>query len=235
MEIAVISDLHLGPGDRSDLFGHEEARFMRFLSFLEDNFEKVVLLGDIWETLTPRAPLSPKDALRAAREAHPFIASRFDRPKYTYVYGNHDIVAGSSERRPEELLLTDCGTRVLFTHGHQHDRLIRYARWASELGVWLGGWILRFGMEWVYRFFDRLDRLRAGAAAEAKECTFQRWAVNMAEQRGVDVIVTGHTHIPISAPHGNTLFMNSGSCAQGRFSFLSLDTKAARYAVHSSF
>ena len=37
-----------------------------------------------------------------------------------------------------------------------------------------------------------------------------------------DVVVTGHTHVPIRAEHPGALFLNSGSCADGRFSFLSL-------------
>ena len=54
MEIAVISDLHLGTGGAADGFGHDDAEFLRFLSFLERNFERVILLGDIWETLQSR-------------------------------------------------------------------------------------------------------------------------------------------------------------------------------------
>src|SRR5690242_3497775 len=102
MQLAVISDLHLGPGDKSDLFQHEDGRFLEFLSFLESNFERIVLLGDIWETLTPEWPGDPEEALRRSRIAHPEIARRFQRPAYTYVHGNHDIVTGAVEGVPEE-------------------------------------------------------------------------------------------------------------------------------------
>ena len=40
MKIAVISDLHLGRGDGSDRFGHDDAEFLRFLDFLEGDFER---------------------------------------------------------------------------------------------------------------------------------------------------------------------------------------------------
>jgi hypothetical protein len=33
---------------------------------------------------------------------------------------------------------------------------------------------------------------------------------------------------------GSTLFLNSGSCAHGDISFLSLDTKRGDYGVHSA-
>jgi predicted phosphodiesterase len=235
MNIAVISDLHLGPGDRSDVFRHTDDRFLTFLSFLESNFERIVLLGDIWETLTPTWPRSPREALRRAREAHPELARRFERPQYTYVHGNHDIIAGLVERVPDELTLVHRGTRILFTHGHHHDLLIRKARWASELGVWLGAWILRLGLTTVYRLFDTADRIRSGITAEPSRCTFQRWAVSLAAARSADIVVTGHTHVPLRAEHPRALFLNSGSCADQKFSFLSLDVGAGNYAVNSAW
>lgn len=235
MNIAVISDLHLGPGDRSDLFRHENERFLTFLTFLESNFERVVLLGDIWETLTPTWPRNPKDALVRAREAHPEIARRFERPRYTYIHGNHDLVAGAVDGVPDELTLTHRGTRVLFTHGHYHDLLIQKARWISELGVWLGAWILRLGLTSVYRLFDTADRIRSGITTVPERCTFQRWAVELAERRSADVIVTGHTHVPLRVEHRGALFLNSGSCADEKFSFLSLDISVGNYAVNSTW
>jgi predicted phosphodiesterase len=233
MSIAVISDLHLGPGDRSDVFRHEDERFLHFLSFLERSFERIVLLGDVWETLTPAWPGSPAQALRRAREAHPEIARRFERPKYTYIHGNHDIVAGAAEGVPEELVITHGKTRILLTHGHHHDLLIRRARFVSEFGVWLGGWILRLGLGSVYRVLDAVDRLRSGVTADPARCTFQRWAVTLAKHRSADVVVTGHTHVPIRTEHPDALFLNSGSCADGRFSFLSLQPSRGEYAVHA--
>lgn len=235
MKIAVISDLHLGPGDRSDLFGHEEARFIKFLSFLESNFERIILLGDIWETLTGPLPTQPREALRRCREAHPDMARRFEQPQYTYVHGNHDIVAGYTERVPEELAITVDGTRLFFTHGHHHDLLLRRARWLSEVAVWLGGWILRLRMSWMYRLFDQFDRVRSGAAVDAAKCSFQRWAVSVARERRADIVVTGHTHIPLRVEHGDTLYLNSGSCSHGDFSYLAMDTRAGSYGVCSTW
>lgn len=235
MNIAVISDLHLGPGGRSDLFGHDDGFFAGFLTFLESNFERIVLLGDIWETLTPEWPGDPRTALRRARQAHPEIARRFEGSKYSYVHGNHDLVAGPAEGAPEELLLTAGGSRILFTHGHHHDVLIRKARWLSELGVWLGAWVLRLGLGSLYRLFDAMDQARSGVALDPERCTFQRWAVSLAAERSADIVVTGHTHVPVRAEHPGALFLNSGSCSNGRFSFLSLDTRAGTYGVHRTW
>ncbi|HMJ13002.1 MAG TPA: metallophosphoesterase family protein [Polyangiaceae bacterium] len=234
MKIAVISDLHLAPSGAPDLFGHDDLEFSRFLRFLEQNFEQVVLLGDIWETLTGRFP-GPSAELRRARDSHPDIARRLLGPRYTYVHGNHDFVAASAEGAPEEIAIVADGVRLLFTHGHQNDRLVQHARWVSEFGVWLGAWIRRFGLAAAYQALRRLDEKRHGATHDATSCAFQRWAVNVAELKSADVVITGHTHLATRAEHGSRLFLNSGSCSEGAITFLSIDTRRGEYAVHHSW
>lgn len=230
MQIAVISDLHLGAGGPTDSFGHDDGEFLRFLTFLERNFERIVLLGDIWETLTGTMPGSPLLQLGAARAAHREIAKRFERPQFSYVHGNHDIAA-SQQGAPEELTLRADGMRLLFTHGHQNDWIVRRARWLSELGVWVGGWIRRLGMGPVYQVLGKLDAARGGAQLDPSRCTFQRWAVREASRRQADVIVTGHTHLATIAEHGDRLFLNSGSCARGKHTFLGIDTSKGSFSV----
>lgn len=231
MKLAVISDLHLGPGGRADGFGHRDAEFLKFLDHLEDNFEQVILLGDIWETLTSLRPLDAVAGLRASRAAHPEIARRLEGPRYRWVHGNHDLVAGPLGLAPAELTLEVGRTRLLFTHGHLYDVIVRRARWMSELGVWLGGWLRRLGLSPMYRLFEGLDRWRDGYHSTVGASHFQTWAAALARRRGADVVITGHTHVAQRAEIGGQLFLNSGSCTAGRFSFLSLDTAAGQYAV----
>jgi predicted phosphodiesterase len=235
MEIAVISDLHLGNRSEVDGFGHDDAEFLKFLNFLEGNFERIVLLGDIWETLTGRLPGYAGAELVTARDSHAEIHRRFQRPQYRYVHGNHDLVAGAVDGAPDELVIQADGVRLLFTHGHQSDTLMQRRRWMSELGVWLGGWIRRLGLAPLYRLFEKMDAMRGGVSLDALNCPFQRWALGVAAERNADVMITGHTHMATRAEHGNRLFLNSGSCSEGKYSFLSLDTRRAQYAVHSSF
>lgn len=235
MKIAVISDLHLGRGDRSDRFGHDDAEFLQFLNYLEGNFERIVLLGDIYETLQSPRPMDQVRELQAVRAAHPEIAHRFKGEQYRYVHGNHDLVASHVDSAPTELLLNLDGVKVLFTHGHLHDWMLRHARWFSETGVWLGGWLLRWGLDPVIRMFDVIDNVTAGVHDNPLRCSFQRWAIATAHARNADVVVTGHTHVGIKAEHGDRLFLNSGSCSGGDVSFLSLDTGTGQYGVHHAF
>jgi predicted phosphodiesterase len=169
-----------------------------------------------------------------ARATHPEIAQRFERPKYHYVHGNHDMVAGLLGV-PDELAFEADGVRLLFTHGHQNDDLIQRRQWLSELGVWLGGWIRRVGMGAFYRLCAKIDEGRGGLSLDGTRCAFQRWAVGEAARREFDVVVTGHTHLAARSEHGSRLFLNSGSCSEGQVSFLSIDTRRADYAVNYGY
>lgn len=231
MNIAVISDLHLGPGDASDSFGHADSDFLQFLARLERDFERIVLLGDIWETLTSLRPYEPVEGLRCARQAHPDLASRFERSQYLYIHGNHDIVAGSVEGAPEQVLIDVDGVRLLFTHGHHHDWLIRQARWFSEWCVWMGAWIRRVGLSALYELISFLDLSMSRPNPYPLRDSFQSWAFTLAGRQHADVVVTGHTHYAMRSELSRRLFLNSGSCSQGRFSYLAIDTKADVYDV----
>ncbi|HMA96133.1 MAG TPA: metallophosphoesterase family protein [Polyangiaceae bacterium] len=231
MQIAVISDLHLGAGDQSDAFGHSDEHFLSFLNQLEQDFDRIVLLGDIWETLTSHRPFSAAEGLRRARDAHASIARRFLSRKYTYVHGNHDLVAARIDAAPSEWVLDSDGIRLLFTHGHHHDWLIRRARWLSESLVWLGAWARRLGFESVYRFGYWLDAWLSGSTDEPALGRFALWALRLAEAHTADVVIAGHTHVTSSVQHRGRLYLNSGTCSEGRWSYLALDTKAGQYDV----
>lgn len=231
MQVAVISDLHLGLGDSADSFGHADDVFEAFVRRLESDFDQIVLLGDIWETLTSERLYAPIETLRRAKEAHPTLARRFEGEKYFYVHGNHDLIAHTTCRAPSELILDDGSARLLFTHGHHHDWLIRRARWLSECCVWLGGWSRRLKMSAVYQVGYQLDAFFSASAGSLALDSFQRWALALAGQRSADVVVTGHTHVAHRNENEGRIFLNSGSCSEGALTYLAIDTRTASYEV----
>ena len=236
MKIAVISDLHLGDGSRLDEFGPNDAEFLRFLGFLEANFERIVLAGDVWETLYCKSPTQQVRELARCRAAHPEVAARLERPQYTYLHGNHDLVSGSVLSAPEALHFEADGARILFTHGHQVDWLVTRARRFSELFVWAGAWVMRLGLRPLKRASEWAEeRLRGESKEDPSRDRFQLATLAMAERAGADIVVTGHTHNGLVARHGERLFMNSGSCAGGALSWLSLDTRQGAYAHHVGY
>jgi predicted phosphodiesterase len=232
MRIAVISDLHLGPGDETERFGHDDHEFVRFLRFLEQDHQEIVLLGDVYEALMPRRRGAAAAEMVRCRAAHQEITRRFDQPNYRYIHGNHDLVARQVLGAPAEHLLEADGVRVLFTHGHHHDWLVRRAPLTAELLVWAGGWLRRWGLASWHLFFDRFDQWWSTASLRTKPA-FERWAIGMARERKADVVVTGHTHTGARSGHGDALYLNSGACTDGRINWLSLDTATLdfRYQV----
>jgi predicted phosphodiesterase len=231
MRVAVVSDLHLGRGDAAERFGHDDEHFLRFLDFLEGEFERVVLLGDVWETLTSPNPRAQAEELRACRRAHPRLAERFGRDKYLYIHGNHDLVARRVEHAPSEWTLEHDGLRVLLIHGHVLDVFNQRTRGLSELGSWAGGWLMRLGLRGLVRQLDHMDHVLGGASVEPS-CAFQQRAVALARIRDADVIVTGHTHLGGRSDHGDRMVLNSGTCSWGEWSFVEIDTRQGHFAWH---
>lgn len=224
MQIAVLSDLHIGSGGEHDPFGHRDAEFLSHLSHLERHFDRVVLLGDVWETLWSAVPGDQLAELRRCREAHPEIARRLERRRFAYIHGNHDHVA-TAHGAPDEIELRAHGKRVLFTHGHRFDRFLTRARRVAEVGIWAGSRIRRAGMAGVHRVLARLEAMSFDGGI------FRRRALDHASERDLDLIVTGHTHHAEIHREGPRLFLNSGSCAAGRLSFLHIDLRAEKYEV----
>lgn len=235
MTIAVLSDLHLGRGDALDRFGRQDDRFLDLLARLESHHQRIVLLGDIFETLDGAAPDRPESLLRQAAAAHPAVVQRLLRPPYTWVLGNHDAVTGPMLGARHDWLLDDHGVRLYFTHGHLGDPIYARARVLAEAAVWLGGWIRRLGGRALFRFFERLDVALSGVRPDPASCPFRQWAVAEARRRSADIVVTGHSHDGGRSLHGPHLYLNSGACIDGRASFLSLDTRENRFEYHPAW
>jgi predicted phosphodiesterase len=230
VQIAVISDLHLGRADKADQFGHTDLEFVRFLRFLEGNFEKIVLLGDIYET-HGTWPGKQATEMQAIRAAHWDITSRFENAKYEYVVGNHDTVAKGLLGAKDELVIEADGVKLLFRHGHRYDWVQRNFPTLPAFLVFLGLELTRRGWDKAYKWGEAIEFWsKAG-----KLLHFEKWAVGMAKAQQTDVVVTGHTHVPKVQEYEDRLYLNSGACHMGGISWLAIDTKKGTYQHHRSW
>lgn len=235
MQIAVLSDLHLGCKDPLDRFSRwidAEHRFLRMLNHLERHVDRIVLLGDIFETLRgARLGLrEQRRQLNMALAAYPEISRRaLTDPRYQLVQGNHDAIVTRALGIPDTYRIIADGMKLLFFHGHQLDPVARGNAPLSRLVVWLGGWIERLGLR-VTALTDRLQFHQKdghGIIANA----FARAAVALGETEKADLVVTGHTHEAARIEIGSTLYMNSGTCVGGRHELLLLDTQSRKFEV----
>lgn len=232
MQIAVFSDLHLGQKNALDRFArkfdHIEPKFLELLTQLEKSVDKIVLLGDIFETLKSLPGQAARE-LRGVLAAYPEIAKRVtSNPKYQLVYGNHDVCAREVLNAPEYYEVEDHKQRLVFFHGHQLDPLTTGHALVSRTGVWIGGLIERMGIKTTPQ--DNHIPQRDGAIGKSYE-KFAKAAVALGKQKRGDVIVTGHTHHAIRMESGGQMFLNSGTCVAGRREMLLLDTARASYEV----
>lgn len=232
MNIAVISDIHLGRGDRADrALGHDEA-LLRFLDQLEAQHELIILLGDIWETLTSRWPGLHKREARLVKRAHPELAQRFDQPQYHYIVGNHDRAVGLIEGSPHELVLEVDQLKIRFTHGHQHDIWSTRLRYIGEAVVWISGWGARLGTDALTRFFDWFHNVITGTSDLENLGTLELELIEESKARDVNLTVIGHTHLPGISRDEDHLLVNSGYCLGSVLHFVSIDTQEGRVEVY---
>ena len=158
VRIAALSDLHIGARDYTDGFGHDLEEFSRFLDELEDNHDRIVLLGDIYQTDHSAVPsrAAARRMLEQVRRRVPSLAERFDRPPYVHVFGNHDEIAGEALGAPEYLRVPG-RFDVLFIHGHQFDPVAVRASWAADFGTWGTGRLRAWGLRPVAWWFEQRD------------------------------------------------------------------------------
>ena len=232
MNIAVLSDIHLGRGDDADRRRGQDQELLRLLDYLELNYDRIILLGDIWELLTPRCPGMPKRELKVVRSAHPKIAQRFTQAPYEYVAGNHDYVVEKIEGVPKEIMVEVDQLSILFTHGHQFDIWSKQLRYVGEFVVWTSGWAARFGTQALTRFFDRLHNLLTGTSVHKQISNMEEKLIEYSLKHDAQVTVIGHTHVPGIFEYKGHLLVNSGHCLGERLHFVSINTHQSLIKVY---
>lgn len=128
-----VGDLHLGDGARSDAFGQDDRRLVRFLADCEARCDALVFMRDAFDL--PQA-FSTRRVARAHGEAVRAIERLVGRVQVVFVLGNHDWMVTYERLFPRaracgELEIGDI--RVI--HGHQLDRYCHPGRRGHHLQV----------------------------------------------------------------------------------------------------
>lgn len=226
MKLAVISDLHLG----GDNFKLSPVKLNSFLDVLERAHDRIILLGDIFETAFPAWPWqSARDYLRLFRR-YRLLTARFHRYPYSLLSGNHDAVALRHFGVPHSIEIECDGARILCTHGHEFEFLYRNAFTfrMTDVYLWLAGVLKRMGIRLLYDMaydFDHRVNMRDGGLALLKA------AQRLATERRLDCVVMGHTHLERleRLPNG-AMYINTGDCQQ-RCVYASIDTRLRTYEL----
>ena len=238
VRIAVLSDIHLGAKDGLDRFArtkHAEHNLLTTLRELEKEVDRIILLGDIFETLRGVIPGTRAEELKKGLAAYPEIARRIlDDARYTYIFGNHDYVANRVLGAPEFYAVETHGQRALFFHGHQADWISKGEARLSRAALWGTGMLERAGVsvtQWV-------DKHRSAHPADdgadnkpARVWWVESQALALGKSMGADIVVNGHTHRAIKHEGESQLYLNSGTCLCGHREYVLLDMESNRYEI----
>ncbi|MEI8096001.1 MAG: metallophosphoesterase [Spirochaetales bacterium] len=184
----ILSDLHMGRGDRKDDFLRNGALFVDALEhyYLPRGFT-LILNGDIEELLrVPRAEI-----VRAWKPVYDLFARFRDRGKLIWLIGNHEILPGKQSDPyytdhfdGESLILELPGQDIFVFHGHQAG-VANSGRYNQAIG-------------WSLRLFANSLGIGNTSVAHDSQKKFKLEKAIYEFSRGKKLLsVMGHTHRPL--------------------------------------
>lgn len=220
MRIASFGDLHLGHIPVLDKFQGKEEGLLRFDDHLSQNHDRIILMGDIYQTDYGVYPGSRSDVLEAILKRYSRIVQRWGSSRYASIFGNHDQITQKLMGTLKQIRLKKDGWRIWFIHGHQFDPFIGEKGRLPYLVTWMVGGMRRKGLsrladflegpfyDFGQRLFEKLDKAARQALIHGKN----------------NIIVMGHSHQMTCRPFGKGIYVNSGACSNDYMPYVSIDT-----------
>lgn len=238
MKVAAISDLHIGPRHRGDEFCHDEDWFAEFIEQLAAEHDRLILLGDIYQTehgLWPTRRGYHRQLMQARRRL-PRVTAALGGPKCIHIAGNHDAITRDSLGALADLRMEADGMGILFVHGHQFDPLLRGPSYLlARTGTWMAGRLRHLGLQNVSQWFEDRDVALKQGKLGGPHGPYARAARQLMRTRDVSVVVMGHTHCPVHYEFAEGALINTGTCWQGQTMYISIDTTQRRIDVRAPF
>lgn len=238
LEIAVISDVHLGT------YGCHAKQLLTYLNSISP--KKLILNGDIIDIWQFKKRYFPKSHLRVIKK---FIDMAADGTEIIYVTGNHDemlrkfsdMTIGNISIVDKVVLELD-GQKAWVFHGDVFDVSIQNAKWLAKLGGYgydllilinrLVNWCLeKMGKE-KYSLSKKIKNSVKGAIKYIND--FEKVASDLAIENGYDYVICGHIHQPkmqiIENKSGKTTYLNSGDWIEN---FTALEYQFKRWKIYN--
>lgn len=218
IDIAVISDLHLAT------YASKAKTLLVYLKSISPDI--LVLNGDIIDSWRFSKNYFPKSHLKVIRQLLKMVERGV---RVVYITGNHDDVFRKFNNVRlgnfsivNQLELNVVGKRTWIFHGDVFDHIIHHSPWLAKLGAAAYGFFTIFNK--VINFFLKFlggkemilyksmsDRI----ARHGKVLTnFEKAIANAAASKNMDVVICGHTHIPvdkqINTDKGTVRYINCG-------------------------
>ena len=238
IEIAVISDVHLGT------YGCHAKQLLTYLNSIEP--KKLILNGDIIDIWQFKKRYFPKSHLRVIKKIMDMAA---DGTEIIYITGNHDeMLRKFSDTKIGNISIVDKvvleldGKKAWFFHGDVFDVSIQNAKWLAKLGGYgydililvnrLVNWcLIRLGKE-RYSLSKKIKDSVKGAVKYIND--FEDVAIDLAIENGYDYVICGHIHQPKMLikknKNGKTTYLNSGDWVEN---FTALEYQFKRWKIYN--
>ena len=218
LDIAVISDLHLGT------YGAHAEELLQYLNSI--NPSMIILNGDIidmWQFNKSYFPASHFNVLKL------LIEKMNSGTKLIYVTGNHDdllrkfsdIRLGNLQVR-DKLILKINGKNHWFFHGDVFDVSINYSKWIAKMGGHGYDFLIRIN-RLINSILKKYGRPPKSFSKKIKNniknavkfiSDFENTAAELAIENDFDYVICGHIHAAvirkIQTSQGQVTYMNSG-------------------------
>lgn len=221
MRIASFGDLHLGHIPVLDKFQGKEEGLLRFDDHLSRTHDRIILMGDIFQTDYGVYPGSRSDVLEAILERYSRIVRRWGSAHYESIFGNHDKITQKNMGTLKQIRLKKDDWHIWLIHGHQFDPFIGEEGRLPYFITWIIGGMRRKGLgkladflegplyDFGQRLFERLDKAARQALIYGRN----------------NIIVMGHSHQMTCRPFGKGIYVNSGACYPNQMRYVSIDTE----------
>lgn len=201
IDISVISDVHLAT---------MASKAKHLLNYLKSVQPKILVLnGDIIDSWRFSRNYFPKAHLKVIRQVVKMIEKGV---RVVYITGNHDDVFRKFNNTQlgnfsivNQLELTVGNQKTWIFHGDVFDHIIHHSPWFAKSGAAAYGFLTGFnkGLNFILRIFGGKDMIlyksmKDRILKEKKVLTnFELAIANAAFSKEIDLVICGHTHIPI--------------------------------------
>ncbi len=218
LEVAVISDVHLGT------FGCHAKELCQYLSSIKPKI--LILNGDIIDIWQFRKSYFPASHLKVIKK---IISMSTKGTKIHYLTGNHDeflrkftdLHIGNLNLINKLVLELD-GKKAWIFHGDVFDASINHAKWLAKLGGWGYDILILFNrfLNWVLKQMNKepyslSKKIKNNVKSAVKFISnFENICTDLAIEKKYDYVICGHIHEPkmefIETAKGKTIYLNSG-------------------------
>ncbi|MBJ6368541.1 UDP-2,3-diacylglucosamine diphosphatase [Snuella sedimenti] len=238
IEIAVISDVHLGT------YGCHAKHLLSYLNSITP--KKLILNGDIIDVWQFSKRYFPKSHLKVIKKIIDMAANGVE---IIYITGNHDeVLRKFSDTNIGNLSIVDKlvleldGKKAWFFHGDVFDTSIQNAKWLAKLGGY-GYDLLILLNRCINWCLERMGKEKRSLSKKVKDGVkgavkyindYETVISDLAIENDYDYVVCGHIHQPKMVykenKYGKTMYLNSGDWVEN---FTALEYQFKRWKIYN--